>query len=1019
MVRKLNFNEKGLFQNQVHNSGNIIARYLFLLVLMIATGTVSAFAQQSTHSVSGVIVDTEGEVIPGASVIIPGTSLGTATDINGSFSVNAPADGKLQVSFLGYKSVTVNVNGRTHIIITLEADVTELESVVVVGYGTQRKVNLTGAVASISTQEIINRPVVNLAEALQGLSPGLVIEQSNSAPGARVSINIRGLNTMNDNSPLIIVDGIPGADIQNVAVGDIEQISVLKDASSTAIYGSRGSNGVILITTQKGKEGVSEVAYDFQYGWQSPTHLPNMVDSWIYAELRNEALVNSGQPIRFTPEEIAYYKSGEGPNVKWMEDIYRQSSPQQSHNISITGGNAKTSHMLSLGYLNQESMFQGPDYGLKRYNARLNVTNQVFDALKVTATAAYVRNNIRDHAYWTEWIIEQSSRMPPIYPIKNDDGSYTYPSGSNSNALSRLEKGGYRLNENDDLSGTLSAELKIMDGLKLTGMIAAQYQNSQMHENRKAIPDALSGDKENIITENAHRTFFLTSNIILSYEKAFDKHKMGVMAGYEYEGTQYKWFSTWRKYDEWDYDIIGDELSGTNVGNSGNAIDRDIMYSAFGRATYNYDEKYLFEFNLRNDNSSKFKKGNQGKIFPSLSAAWRISQEDFYKNIANYVPSLKVRASWGESGNNRIDNYLYAPNVTLGNGYMFGGLRVPTAYFSSYNEDIRWETTRMFDVGLDVGVFNNALNLTFDYFNNYTRDILVNLPVSGIYGDGSAVQNYGEVATSGWELAANYSFKTGALQHHLSANISDSQNEVKKFGAESIGGYDVNTIVKEGYPLWSYYAYRWDGFFQDENEVAQGPHLPGITPKPGDIRYLDKNGGGEITEDEDRFIVGNRYPRYTYGFNYGLNWKGFDFSMLWQGVGRRMVWVRGEAVEAFHNNNEGPVFDFHQDRWTPNNPDASYPRLTVGAESTNNAAKSDFWIQDAAYFRLKNIQLGYTLPSSLTQKFFVNNLRIFATMQNALTFSNMKGGWDPETSDGSGRIYPVNKVTSLGVSVKF
>ncbi|MDR2449396.1 MAG: TonB-dependent receptor [Prevotellaceae bacterium] len=983
------------------------------LLLWLFLLPVFTFAQTV---ISGTVTDAAGETVIGANVVEKGTRNGAVTDVNGKFTLNVAEGAVLQVSFLGY--ATQEVRATPNMTVTLTEDAKALNEVVVVGYGTQKKINLTGAVATVSTEELVNRPVANLAEALQGLSPGLIIEQSNSAPGSRVGINIRGLNTMNNNNPLIIVDGISGADIQNVAIGDIDQISVLKDASSTAIYGSRGSNGVILITTKKGQEGKTEVTYDFQYGWQSPAHLPNMADSWIYASLRNEALVNSGQPAKFTPEEIAYYKNG-GPNVKWIEEIYRQTAPMQSHNITITGGNSKTTHMISLGYLNQESMFKGPDYGLNRYNARMNVTHQVLPALKVTATAAYVRNNIKDHAYWTEWIIEQCSRMPTIYPITDENGNYTHPGGSTTNALSRLEKGGYRINYNDNLSGTLQAELKIIDGLKLSGMIAGQLQNNQMHENRKAI--ALSNDKENKITENLHRTFFLTSNLLLTYEKQFGKHAVGAMIGTEYEGTSYKWFETSRKYAEWEYDVIGSDLAGADINNSGNAIDRDIIYSVFGRATYNYDGKYLFEFNLRNDNSSKFKKGNQGKLFPSLSAAWRISEEPFFAAVTPYVQSLKLRTSWGESGNNRIDNYVYTPTVSLGTGYMFGDQQVSTAYFSAYNEDIRWETTSMFDIALEVGVLNNALNFTFEYFYNNTRDILVSLPVSGIYGSGVAVQNYGKVATRGWELSADYMFRTGAVKHHVSAHLSDSQNEVKQFGSESIGGYDVNTIVKEGYPLWSYYAYRWDGFFQNQEEVNQGPHLEGITPKPGDIRYLDKDGDGKVTEDKDRFIVGNRYPRYTYGLSYGLEWNGFDFSMLWQGVGKRMIWVRGEAVEAFHNNNEGPVFDFHIDRWTPGNPDATYPRLTVGAESTNNAAKSDFWIQDAAYLRLKNVQLGYTLPQSITKKFFVSNLRIYASIQNALTFSKMKGGWDPETSDsqGGGRIYPVSRVVSFGVNIKF
>jgi len=327
----------------------------------------------------------------------------------------------------------------------------------------------------------------------------------------------------------------------------------------------------------------------------------------------------------------------------------------------------------------------------------------------------------------------------------------------------------------------------------------------------------------------------------------------------------------------------------------------------------------------------------------------------------------------------------------------------------------------MANIGFELGLLNNDLNITFDCFNNRTKDILVNLPVPGLFGNGAPIQNAGKVETRGWELSVSYRLKTGPVVHNFSGNISDSFNEViDTRGTEIIGGSDVQTIIKEGYPLYSYYAYRSDGFFQNEEECQKGPHLEGITPKPGDIRYLDKNGDGVIKPDDDRFIVGNDFPRYTFGFTYGLEYKGFDFSMMWQGVGRRNKWMRGESVEAFHNNNEGPVMDFHQDRWTPNNPDATYPRLTMGAESANNAAKSDFWIQDAKYLRLKNAQIGYTFPQQWMKKLYVKNLRIFASVQNPLTFTNMKGGWDPEyTGDGSGRAYPVARVYSFGLNVKF
>lgn len=331
---------------------------------------------------------------------------------------------------------------------------------------------------------------------------------------------------------------------------------------------------------------------------------------------------------------------------------------------------------------------------------------------------------------------------------------------------------------------------------------------------------------------------------------------------------------------------------------------------------------------------------------------------------------MKLRTSWGLVGNNRIDNYQYLSSVTVSPKYNFGNVVVNGASFAAVNTDIKWETTSMFDLGIDVGFFDNALNITADYFNNVTRDILIGLPVSGMFGGGSPVQNAGKVRNRGWEVNLNYRFKTGQVEHFISGNVSDAANEVVDTrGVEWINGADVNTIIKEGYPINSYYAYRVNGIFQNDEEVAQGPWLDGITPKPGDLRYVDKNNDGLVKESDDRFILGDNFPHYTYGFSYGFTWKGFDFSMFWQGVGRRNVWLRGESVEAFHNNNEGPVFDFHLDRWTPNNPDASYPRLTVGAESTNNAAKSNFWIQDGSYLRLKNAQIGYTFPKEWLKKY--------------------------------------------------
>lgn len=674
--------------------------------------------------------------------------------------------------------------------------------------------------------------------------------------------------------------------------------------------------------------------------------------------------------------------------------------------------------MASLGYMDQNSMFKGPDYGYKRYNARLNVSHKVTNNFTLNLTSQFARNDIKEHAYWTEWIIEQANRMPPIYPIKNEDGSYNYPAGSNSNGLQRLEEGGYRQNVNDELLGTIQAEWEVYKGLKLIGSAGGRVWNNNLHENRKAFEG--TGDSENKLTEQFYRSKNITTNLMVTYNTKIGKHSIGGLLGYAYEGFSEKQFSTSRLTEDSKYDIFVGDLSGDKVSNGGSASDWAI-YSGFARATYNYDEKYLLEFNIRNDYSSYFAKGNRSGVFPSFSAGWRISEEKFWSVLKPYVPSLKIRGSWGLVGNNRIGAYQYMQTVSVKNGISFGDKLAQTAEFASTNPDLKWETTRMANIGFELGLLNNDLNITFDCFNNRTKDILVNLPVPGLFGNGAPIQNAGKVETRGWELSVSYRLKTGPVVHNFAGNISDSFNEViDTRGTEIIGGSDVQTIIKEGYPLYSYYAYRSDGFFQNEEECQKGPHLEGITPKPGDIRYLDKNGDGVIKPDDDRFIVGNDFPRYTFGFTYGLEYKGFDFSMMWQGVGKRNKWMRGESVEAFHNNNEGPVMDFHQDRWTPNNPDATYPRLTMGAESANNAAKSDFWIQDAKYLRLKNAQIGYTFSQQWMKKLYVKNLRIFASVQNPLTFTKMKGGWDPEyTGDGSGRSYPVARVYSFGLNVKF
>ena len=439
------------------------ASHLLAAIMIVVMNLVGMTAFAQTRTVTG-HVTAEGEPVIGVTVLVKGTSNGTVTDLDGNYSLQAPTGSTLVFSYVGYETQEVKISNQRQIDVTMQSGIL-LKDVVVVGYGVQKKINLTGAVSSVSTDDLAGKPVSNVLEAMQSTAAGLIIQQGSSTPGSAPSINIRGLNTMNNNDPLVIIDGIEGS-LANLNPNDIEQISILKDASSTTIYGSRASNGVVLVTTKKGKAGRVEVAYDFLMGVQQPTQLADIADSWKYAEMYNEAAVNSGRSTKFAAEDIARFRS-EGPNVNWMDELYKESAPQSSHNLSVTGGNAQLSYLASLGYTDQESMFKGPDYGYQRYNARLNVSHKLSNNFTLNLTSQYARNDIKEHAYWTDWIIEQANRMPPIYNIKNEDGTYTYPSGSNSNSLQRLEEGGYRKNANEELLGTLQAEWEIIKGLKL------------------------------------------------------------------------------------------------------------------------------------------------------------------------------------------------------------------------------------------------------------------------------------------------------------------------------------------------------------------------------------------------------------------------------------------------------------------------------------------------------------------------------------------------------------------------
>ncbi|MCH7409090.1 TonB-dependent receptor [Belliella sp. DSM 111904] len=1001
---------------------------LLAITLLMLVNWQQGFGQ--SRMVSGTIT-AEGEPLPGASVLVKGKSQGTVSDIDGVFRLELTSSGEttLLVSFIGFisKEVIISPN-QTTVNVELEVDLSDMDEFVVVGYGTKRRDNITGAISETGERAIAGKPLTNAYQALQGEVPGLVIQQGTSEPGSLPEINIRGLSTMSGNSPLIVVDGVIGS-LNNVNPNDIENVSVLKDAASAAIYGSRAANGVILITTKGGKEGKPKFSYNGQFGVQQPTNFPKIADSWEYATLRNEALVNSRMNPVFTPEQILGFKEN-GPNVSHYEALFKDQAIQSNHNLSVSGSEKGLNYMMSLGYMDQESLFHGPGYGHQRYNVRINLDKQVNDKLKVGGRISLARNDIKGHAWWTEWLIEPTVRMPPIYNIVDANGNYTLSSGSNGNPLAQLEQGGARKNQNDEVLVNLSLEYEPIENLLIKGVIGGNTTSNLTHEFRRAISYAYpgGGNNQNSVANQYGRSLYLNPYITASYKlNIAEKHDFDFLLGVSSESFKNEFFGvSGLDVPGNEFGVIDNVSEILQSGTYGSGNEWGIQ-SFFGRAGYRYEDKYLLEGNLRVDGSSRFTSANRWGVFPSVSGGWVISREDFFAPVEEVVSFAKLRASWGQLGNQDIGSlYGHQSLVNMGsNVYAFGGVGVPGAFYSVSNPNRTWETSTMSNIGMDLGFFQRKLNVSFDLFDNLTRDILLQLPVPAAYGLGQPIQNAGVVRNRGWEISVDYGFKTGAVDHSVILNLSDSQNEVVDLrGREFINGSDVQTILREGYPMNSYFALRSDGFFNSQEQIAGSP-TPIFTNsvQPGDIRYVDRNNDGVINYEEDRFVLGHAFPRYTFGVTYATSFKGFDFSIFIQGVGERSQWVRGEIIEAFHNNNEGPVFKRHLDRWTPENLDASYPRLTVGAESVNNAARSDFYIFNAQYLRIKNVQLGYTLPSTLVSKIGLGQARLYVTGFNLLTFSPLMDiGLDPETYGGAGsngRVYPVSRVISTGIDINF
>lgn len=1011
----------------------------------------SPFVASQSLKISGKVSNESGEPIPGATVMVKGTVIGTITSPDGLYTLGSvPDDAVLIFSFVGMRAQEIPVQGKSVINAVLAEDVVGVDEVVVIGYGTRQKKNLIGAVDQVNANIIEDRPVGNTMQALQGASANLIIQQKSMNPNDNsMNINIRGVSTMNNNDPLVVIDGMitEMESLNALNPADIENVSVLKDAGSAAIYGSRSSNGVVLVTTKKGvKTGKPVVRFNTMVGIQEPDVLYKPVKGYENAMLKNQALLNGGSSPVFSPAQIRdLQEHGDG---EWFLDGILQNGLQQNYNASISGGSENSTYMISTGYYNQESNFVG-NYGIERYNFRTNLVNQ-YGRLKVSAIMAYNRTMQKAPNASTGTLIVDGGRIPNYYyyKMKADNGHYLINDVlSEFNPLGILEAGGAQKKDNDNILGSLNVEFELAKGLTAKGLVGIDLSANHRFirglevpfyaSETATVPSSYANSTRNTEDYN-EKKYILNTQFMLDYNHTFNEvHQVSGLLGVSNESYTRQANEIKMKYTDPDLGLpeSDTEIDPSSYNTPAQTQERSI-YSIFGRAGYNYKDKYYGEFSFRYDASSKFAKDYRWGFFPSLTAGWRLSEENFMANYKSRVGDLKLRGSYGVLGNQNVDDYSYFTTYTVySNSYGFNNDAVSGTGFDFGNSELQWEQSASFNIGLDASFFSGKMYLSLDYFNKLTSNILLTPVVPSVFGGAVAKENAGEMRNQGWEATIGYQARTGKFKHDVRVNLADSRNEVTDFGGnEQINSSDqMLKIIREGQALGSYFGYKTDGYFKSYQEIANSALPIGATVEPGDVKYKDLKEDGVI-DDKDRTVLGNAFPRMTFGLTYNLGWKGFDFGMMLQGVGKRDMFLRGELVEPFHSNYSYVMYTHQLDYWTPTNPDARWPRLSApgSASNTNNFQKSsDIYLFNASYIRLKNVQLGYTLPKQLTSRAGIQKLRLSVNAQNLFTLSNVKF-IDPESTEfgsnmggtggsgaNSGRNYPTLKYYGFGLDLEF
>lgn len=1009
--------------------------------IVVKTAPPPAFSPPADQVVlKGRVTDAKGNPLPGVSVTIKGTDRGVATDDKGGFSIQVDASATLNFTYIGYEPQDIKVDGRTTLNVTMRLTSAALQDVVVVGYGTQQKTSVTGAVDQITPKDLEGKPAVNTMQLLQGVSPNLIVTTPDPSPGATQNFNIRGVGTMGNNSPLIVIDGIASANtnlINLINPEDIESISVLKDAGAAAIYGSRSANGVILVTTKKGhKAQRPTLTYDGTWGLQKPKVLISPLPAWENAIYKNESLTNVGLAAQYTPEQIQALKAG-GDNEWFLKQILH-TAPQQSHNVTLSGGGDNSTYLLSVGGVDQSSNFVGPNYGYRRYNIRLAATSQ-YGILKAGGTLAYNHDELKQSSYGNTFLMADAERTPTNFSMRDSLGRYlTNTVLTQFNPLGILQGGGDNLVTNDDVTGNINAEVTLFKGFSLKGVFGGDVDwnhNFLRVQQVDFYPQGVYGN-DRTTGDTYGVTVFTNTQLMAQYNRHFGDHHVSALVGVANESTTFQGSNIYYTLTD---SALGTPTTGsiisTNASTSNMGSYITALNSAFGRVNYDYLGRYLAEFDFREDGSSKFRKGLRWGFFPSVSAGWKLTDESFMENVRKHIGELKVRGSYGVLGNQNVGNYQYFTQYQSYNAmYGFNNTAVSGEGFLFSNPDMQWERAATLNGGVDAYLMDHRLQVSLDYFNKVTSRILLNPAVPGTFGTTLPSYNAGKMRDEGWEVSVKYSIPGRLFNHSFAFNLADNHNKVLYFqGNQQLNGdAEMYTVVRAGLPFQSYVGYKRDGYLQTPEDVAKYAKPVGITPQPGDNRYVDKNGDGVIDQN-DYYYLGNPFPRFTFGFTYDVSVKGFDLSIFIQGVGKRTMFVRGELVDPFQGNYSYNIFQHQLNFWTPTNPNAQYPILSANgsqAQANDYNQPSNLYLFNAAYARLKNLQVGYTLPGDLSRKLHVQKLRIYFTGQNLYTLSAVKF-LDPESTEfnsslnnayganQSGRVYPTPIFYGGGLDVTF